>query len=52
MLCDFEDTVCIGDASLRKKTTKHLKPMINRNNIKYGCETCISDMLLQYDLNK
>ena len=26
--------------------------MSNRNKITYGCETCISAMLLQSDLNK
>ena len=26
--------------------------MSNRNNIKYGCKTCVSAMLLQSDPNK
>ena len=31
---------------------EHIKPMINRNNITYVFETCISTILLQYYLNK
>ena len=44
--------VCIGDTSLRKYTPKQINPMINRNNITRGCETCISVMLLKSNLNK
>ena len=34
-------------------TCQHIyKPRINRNNITCGCETCISSMLLQSDINK
>ena len=29
-----------------------MEPMSNKNNITRGCETCISDMSLQSDLNK
>ena len=39
-------------ASIRKYMQKYMKPMNNRNNIKCGCETCISAMLLQSDFNK
>ena len=31
---------------------KYIKPISSRNNITCGCETCISAMLLQSDLNK
>ena len=44
--------VCIGDTSLSKYMPKYIKPTSNRNNITRGCKTCISDMLLQSDLNK
>ena len=44
--------VCIGDTSLRKYMLKYIKPMINRNKITCGCETCISAMLLQSYINK
>ena len=32
--------------------SKYIKPIRNINNITYGCKTCISDMLLQSDINK
>ena len=44
--------LCIVDTSLRKYMPKYIKPMSNRNKITRGCETCISVMLLQSDLNK
>ena len=44
--------VFIVDTSLRKYMPKYIKPTINRNTITCGCETCISDMLLQSDSNK
>ena len=31
---------------------KHINPMINRNNITCSCESCISAVFLQTDLNK
>ena len=31
---------------------EYVKSMGNRNNVTCGCETCISAMLLQSDLNK
>ena len=31
---------------------KYIKPTSNINKITSGCKTCISDMLLQSDLNK
>ena len=42
----------IGDMSLRKYITKYIKPMSNINKIICGCKKCISEMLLQSDLNK
>ena len=48
----IDRNICIGYKSLRKYTPKNMKPMIDRNNITCGCETCISAMLLQSDLNK
>ena len=44
--------VCIGSTSIRKYIPIYINPMSNRNNIIWGCETCISTMLLQSDLNK
>ena len=44
--------VCIDGTSLIKYTPKHRNPTINRNNIICGCETCMSTILLQSDLNK
>ena len=44
--------VCIGYKYLRKFIPKYIKPMSNINNITCGCETCISAMLLQSDINK
>ena len=44
--------VYIGDTSLRKYMPKYIKPKSNRNSIKCVCETCISAMLLQSDMNK
>ena len=44
--------VCIVDTSLTKYMSKYIYPMSNRNKITCGCETCISDMLLQLDINK
>ena len=41
--------VCVGNTSIIKYTTKHTNPM---NRITRGYDTCISDMLLQYCLNK
>ena len=32
--------------------SKYVKPMSKINNVTCGCETCISAMLLQWDLNK
>ena len=29
----------IYDTSLRKLIPKHMKPIINRNNLTYGCKT-------------
>ena len=48
----IDGNICIGDMSPRKYMPKYIKPMSNRNNITCGCETCISGMLLQQDLNK
>ena len=42
----------IGYTPIRKYIPKDIKPTSNINNITCGCETCISDMLLQFDLNK
>ena len=44
--------VCIGGTYLRNYMPKYIKPMINRNNITCGCETCIIAMLIQSDINK
>ena len=44
--------VFIGNTSLIKYMQKHMNSTRNRNKISCGCETCISAMLLQYDLNK
>ena len=44
--------ICIGDMSLRKYMPKYIKLMSNRKKITRGCETCISSMLIQSDLNK
>ena len=44
--------MCISDTYLINYTPKHINPLRNRINIACVCETCISDMLLQYDLNK
>ena len=46
------DRVCIGYMSLRKYIPKHIKLTSNTDNIIFVCETCISAMLLQSDLNK
>ena len=48
----FMANVRIGDTSLIKYITKHIKPMTNINNIMCGCETYISAVLLQSDFNK
>ena len=37
-----ESRVWIGDSSLRYYMPKHINQMNNKNNITYGCETCIS----------
>ena len=47
-----EFRVCIGDTSLRKYIPKNINPKINIKIITCVCETCISTMLLQYNLNK
>ena len=47
-----DKNICIGDISLRKYMPQLKKIMSNRNKITYGCETCISAMLLQSVLNK
>ena len=47
-----EVRVLIGDTSLRNYMPMYIKPMSNISNITCGCETCISAMLLQSDLNK
>ena len=39
--------ICIGYTSLRKYMPKYIKPISDRNKITCGCETCISDVLLQ-----
>ena len=44
--------IYIGYSSLRKYMPRHIKPMSNINNITFGCETCISSMLLQSDFKK
>ena len=44
--------ICKGDKSLRKYMPKYIKPMSDRNKITCGCETCISAMLLQSDINR
>ena len=49
---DDEGRVCIGDKPIRNYIPKHLKQMININNIQYVFETYIIDTFLQYDLNK
>ena len=43
---------CIGDKSLSNYMPKYIKPMSNRNKIRFGCKTCISSVLLQSDINK
>ena len=47
-----DSTICIGDTSLRKYTSRNIKPMSNINKITCVCKTCISNILLQSDLNK
>ena len=49
-----DGNICIGDTSLSnsKYMPKYIKPMSNRNNITFGCDTWISAMLIQSDLNK
>ena len=44
--------IFIGDTSFRKYMPIYIYPTRKRNNITCGCETCISAMLLQPDLNK
>ena len=44
--------VCIEDTSIRKYMPKYNKPINIINKITCWCETCISAMLLQSDLNK
>ena len=44
--------VHIGDNSLGKYIPRHINPTGNRNKITCGCETFISSMLFQSDLNK
>ena len=44
--------VCIGDTYLRKYMPKYIKPMSNINKITCRYETCISAMLLKFDLIK
>ena len=44
--------VCIGDTSFRKYMPIYINPTSNRNKIICGCETCISAMLLQSDINE
>ena len=44
--------VFIGDAYLINYIPKHVKSIIKTNKIECGCETCISDMLLQSEFNK
>ena len=41
-----------SNTSLSKYMEKYIKPMSNRNKITCGFKTCISDMLLQSDINK
>ena len=43
---DYVSRFYIGDTSLRESMAKKIKPIINRNKITYGCETCIRAMLL------
>ena len=31
---------------------KQINPTRNRNNITYGCETCIWDIFIKYNLSK
>ena len=38
--------------SLRKYTTKYIKPTRNRNKITRGWKTCINSVLVQLDINK
>ena len=47
-----DEKFCIGDTSRRKYMPKYIKPTSNTNKIKCGCETCISDILLQSYNNK
>ena len=47
-----DSKVHIVDMSLRKYMPKYIKPTSKINKITRGCETCISAMLLQPDLNK
>ena len=47
-----DGNICIGDTSLSKYMPKYIKPMININNITWGCKTCISSMLLKLNINK
>ena len=49
---DVDGKVCIGDTSLGNYRPKNIQPISNINKITRGCETCISAMLLQQDLNK
>ena len=47
-----EVRVWIFDTSIIKYIPKHINTTSNRNNITCGYYICISDMLLQYYLNK
>ena len=46
---DEEGRVCIGDTSIRNHISKLTNSCGNINKITCRCETCISDMFLQYD---
>ena len=48
----IDGNICVRYMSLRKYIPKTIKPMSDRNKITWGCETCISVMLLQSDINK
>ena len=49
---DKDIRVSIGYNYLKENITKHIKPISNRNKITCVCETCISFLLLQSNLNK
>ena len=49
---DENGIVCIGDTSPRNYTPNKMNPTRDIDRISFGCETCISVVYLQSNLNK